>query len=229
MDVPLVSAYIFMEIPALKMDVGDSLYNANIVSLKKAIALAKSWNSKMVRVMTFGKQMAIWGFEGAEHWVAYENRTWSHMLRLFEEPVRLAEENGIDLVFETAINSLTTSGYLARKLADDLKSRHVKVLWDPANTLFNTDIPFPDAYETLKGHIGHIHIKDMIVDIRKSTITACRLGEGDMAPYLEDIAKALKKDNYDGVVSLENFYRPENGTFEDGYLQSLGTLQRLFG
>jgi hypothetical protein len=50
-----------------------------------------------------------------------------------------------------------------------------------------------------------------------------------MAPYLEDISKALKKDNYQGVISLESVYRPDDGTFEDGYRECLPAFKRLFG
>ena len=50
-----------------------------------------------------------------------------------------------------------------------------------------------------------------------------------MAPYLEDIASSLKKDGYQGVVSLEIVYRPENGTFEDGFRECLPAFKALFG
>ncbi len=49
-----------------------------------------------------------------------------------------------------------------------------------------------------------------------------------MAPYLADIAAALKPDKYQGVVSLESVHRPDNGTFEDGFRQSLSTFKQLF-
>jgi len=49
-----------------------------------------------------------------------------------------------------------------------------------------------------------------------------------MARYLDDIAAALKRDNYQGVASLESVYRPDNGTFEDGFRKSLTTFKRLY-
>lgn len=55
-----------------------------------------------------------------------------------------------------------------------------------------------------------------------------RLGTGDMAPYLEDIAGALKRDKYQGVVSYESVYMPDNGTFEDGFRESLPAMKQLF-
>jgi hypothetical protein len=50
-----------------------------------------------------------------------------------------------------------------------------------------------------------------------------------MAPYLEDIAGALKRDKYQGVVSYEGVYRPDDGTFEDGFRESLPAFKQLFG
>ena len=47
-------------------------------------------------------------------------------------------------------------------------------------------------------------------------------------PYLEPIAKALKRDNYQGVVSLESVYHPLNGTYEDGYRECLPKFKELF-
>lgn len=49
-----------------------------------------------------------------------------------------------------------------------------------------------------------------------------------MAPYLGGIAAALKRDKFQGVVSLESVYRPDNGTFEDGFKQSLPTFEKMF-
>ena len=36
-------------------------------------------------------------------------------------------------------------------------------------------------------------------------------------------------DNFAGVVSLESVYRPEGGTFEDGFRASVGKFKAIFG
>ncbi|MBW4081216.1 sugar phosphate isomerase/epimerase [Paenibacillus sp. S150] len=225
----VVGGFAFRDQSAQHIELGDAVYQANIEEIKAQIALAKSLNCTKIRCLTFSRQMAIWGYNGADHRNAYHNRTWPKMLRLFEEPVRLAEDNGIDLMIETGVNTLLTSAYLTRKFVEDMGSSRFKVLWDPANTLFHSETPFPDAYEELKGCIGHIHIKDGTVDIRKSTITSTKVGEGAMVPYMESIAGALMKDNYSGVVSLENFFVPDGGTLEEGYRQSVTGFKKLFG
>ena len=72
-------------------------------------------------------------------------------------------------------------------------------------------------------------MKDSVIDIPNASVTQCELDTGDMAPFLEDIAVGLKKDNYDGVISLESVYHPTDGTFEDGFHASLGKFKELFG
>jgi len=146
-----------------------------------------------------------------------------------EAPVKLAENEGITLVVETGNNAMITSGVLAKKLIDDLGTKHLKILWDIPNTMYCTEVPYPDAYEEIKDYIGHIHLKDCKIDIARATVRFCPLGEGDVAPYLEDIAAALKKDGYQGVISLESVYRPDNGTFEDGFRECLPAFKKLFG
>jgi hypothetical protein len=49
-----------------------------------------------------------------------------------------------------------------------------------------------------------------------------------MAPSFEPIAQGLKDDGYDGVISLESVYRPDGGTFEDGFKASVGLFKRVF-
>jgi sugar phosphate isomerase/epimerase len=225
----VVGGFAFRDQSAQHIELGDAVYRANMDEIKAQIALAKLLNCDKVRCLSFSKQMAIWGYNGADHRNAYHNNTWSKMLRLFEEPVRLAEDNGIVLMIETGVNTLLTSAYLNRKFIADMGSKNFKVLWDPANTLFNYETPFPDAYEEMKDCIGHIHIKDGTVDTRKSIITSTNVGEGTMANYMSDIADALKKDNYQGVVSLENFFIPDGGTLQDGYSQAVAGFKRIFG
>ena len=69
----------------------------------------------------------------------------------------------------------------------------------------------------------------MKYDIAKATVEFCKLGDGEMAPYLEDIGKALKRDGFQGVVSYESVYRPDGGTIEDGFKASFEEFKRIFG
>jgi sugar phosphate isomerase/epimerase len=226
--VPCITRHNFVGLPVMTTEIEDEAYQNHMEGLKRCIRIAKELGTDMVRIMSCRKEMIIFGYDGAERWVA-SSGAWERLLRLMEVPVKLAEDEGITLAVETGNNAMIASAWLGKKLIQDLGSRHLKIIWDIPNTLYCTDIPYPDAYKEIKDHIGHIHIKDCKANIARATVRFCPLGEGDMAPYLEDIAGALKRDGYQGVVSLESVYRPENGTFEDGYRECLPAFKELFG
>jgi sugar phosphate isomerase/epimerase len=226
--VACITRHNFVGLPIMTTEIEDEAYQRHVEGLKRCIRIAKELGTGLVRIMSGRKEMIIFGHNGAERWVA-STGAWEKLLKLMEVPLRLAEDEGITLVVETGNNAMITSGWLGRKLVEDLGSKNLKILWDIPNTLYCTDIPYPDAYAEIKDHIGHIHIKDCVANIARATVRFCPLGEGDMAPYLGDIADALKRDGYQGVVSLESVYRPDQGTFEDGYRECLPLFKKLFG
>ena len=226
--VSCISRHNFSGLPVMATEPEDEIYKEHTESLKRCIKIAKELGTDMVRIMSCRKEMIIFGYNGADQWVA-STGSWDRFLRLMEPPVKLAEDEDITLVVETGNNAMVTSGVLGKKLVDDLGTKHLKILWDIPNTMYCTEVPYPDAYEEIKDYIGHIHLKDCRVDIARATVRFCPLGTGDVAPYLEGVAKALKRDGYKGVISLESVYRPDGGTFEDGFRECLPEFKRLFG
>ena len=77
--------------------------------------------------------------------------------------------------------------------------------------------------------LGHLHVKDSLVNIPHATVDSVPLNQGAMQPHLSRIAEALRRDGYSGAISLESIYRPPGGTFEDGFRASVGTFKSLFG
>jgi sugar phosphate isomerase/epimerase len=226
--VPCITRHNFVGLPIMTTEIEDEAYQKHLAGLKRCFKIAKTLGTDLVRIMSGRKEMIIFGKNGAERWVA-STGSWDKLLKLMELPVQLAEEQGITLAVETGNNAMITSGYLGKKLVDDLGSKNLKIIWDIPNTLYCTDIPYPDAYQEIKDCIGHIHVKDCKSDIARATVQFCPLGEGDLAPYLGDIAAALKKDNYQGVISLESVYHPDHGTYEDGFQECLPAFKKLFG
>ena len=224
-SISCVSRHVFAGLPVMQTSPGDEQYQRHLDGLRRCIRMAKELDCGLVRVMSFRKEMIIFGSNGAERWVATDG-SWSRLLQLFEQPVRLAEEEGVTLVVETGNNAMINSGVLGRKLIDDLGTRNLKILWDIPNTLYCAEIPYPDAYQEIRSYIGHVHIKDCRVDIPRATVSFEPLGQGDMAPYLDGIFGALQRDGYAGVVSYESVYRPAGGDFEDGFRASLPVLKK---
>ncbi len=89
---------------------------------------------------------------------------------------------------------------------------------------------YPDGYQEIRdGYLGHVHIKDVVVDTPRSHLEVREMGKGQLADRFPPMAEALRSDGYDGVVSFESVYHPGNGDFEAGFRRCIGTFQALFG
>ena len=208
---------------------GDDLHTKHMDALKRVIDMAKELDCPMVRIMTPKKEQILWGKNGAEQWNVAKG-AWDATLPLIAPAVELAKAEDILLVVETGNGIMVNSNYTARRLIDELDAKsHLKVLWDPGNNCWCHELAYPDGYELLRdGYLGHIHIKDLVVNTPHATLEIKPMGEGQLGELFAPIATALKRDGYDGVISLESVYRPDNGTFKDGFLQCIGPFKTLF-
>ena len=228
MEVSCISRHNFAGIGVHEVNIGDSTYNHHMEKLKECINMAQKLGSPLVRIMSFRKEMVLFGEHGAEKWNVSDG-AWSKLVELLSPVVQLAKEEGIILVVETGNNAMITSCFLGKKLIDDLETTHLKVLWDPANALYCGENPSKNALDSMVGgYLGHVHMKDVEVSIHQATIKCVALGEGQMAPHLSTIAERLNDIDYKGSMSLESVYRPSGGNFEDGFQASISIFKNLF-
>ena len=228
MKVSCISRHNFAGMLVGDTEVGDGNYKRHMDSLQRCIDMALELGTNVVRIMSFRREMILFGSSGADYWVT-STGAWDKLLKLLESPVKLAEEKNINLVLETGNNAMVPSAWLGKKLIDDVGSDRLRILWDPANSLYANEPTYPDGWEALKdGYIGHFHIKDAKVNMPHAHVEFCEMGKGDMAPYLEPLANEMKLNNYNGYISLESVYRPDGGSFEDGYRASLPKFKELF-
>ena len=228
-EVSCISRHVFGGLPLGTGALDDPLYQEQLAALGRCIDMAKALDCPLVRIMAFRKEMILFGSHGAEEWVVSRG-AWDKLRALVEPALQMAQDRGVTLVMETGNNAMITSAFLARKLIDELGGDCLKVLWDPANSLYCAEAPFPDGYDCLRGGwLGHLHVKDVTVNIARATVSCRSLGAGDMQPYLEPMAAALREDGYQGAISLESVYRPLDGSFEDGFRSSVARFKQLFG
>ena len=178
-------------------------YREHITTLERCIGVAQALGTNLVRIFSFRKEMVLFGAEPV-----ISEGAWTTLMNRLEEPLQIADDAGITLVMETAISGNVTSAFLARKLIDEIGAPHLKVLWDPCSSLYCTEVPYPDGYEAIREHIVHIHLKDGVVNLPAATFDFCAMRQGQMDPYYNDIVDALKRDGYDGTISLESVYTP---------------------
>lgn len=208
---------------------GDALHISHMEALKRVIDMAHIVGSPLVRIMTQKKEQILWGAHGAERWNVAHG-AWNSMPPMIAPAVELAKAEGVTLVVETGNGTMVNSNYTARKLIDDLDAKDtLKVLWDPGNNCWCHERAYPEGYEELRGgYLGHIHIKDVQVDTPRATLEVREMGTGQLAPLFAPMAKALRADHYDGVVSFESVYHPGNGDFEAGFRASIGLFKQIF-
>ncbi len=227
-EVSCISRHIFGGLALGDLSPTAPVYRKHLADLNRCIDMAQALDCPLVRIMSFKKEMILFGSQGAEEWNVAQG-AWDKARELIAGAARIAEDRAITIVVETGNNAITNSAFLARRMVDEIGSARLKVMWDPANALYSTEAAYPDGYQALKGALGHIHLKDVVVEISKATIACRQLGTGQMAPYLDDMAAALKNDGYAGAISLESVYRPLGGSFEDGFRASVGALKAMFG
>jgi sugar phosphate isomerase/epimerase len=164
----------------------------HLTMLQRCIELAHALDTNLIRLFTF--------------WYEPGPPPWEQIAETFQEPLRLAAQEGIILGIENERSTMATG---ARRLADFLSlvnDPHLRAIWDPGNEQGNPEGSgaFPSGYETLKPWIVHVQLKD-VKCFPDGTRASVRLGTGDI-DYLGHLA-ALKRDGYGGYVSLETHWR----------------------
>lgn len=228
--VACISRHLFAGMSMATSKPGDALHSQHMNALKRCIEMAHQFACPLVRIMTGKKEMILWGRNGAEKWNVAQG-AWEAQLPLIAPAVELAKKEEITLVVETGNGTMVNSCWTGRRLIDDLDAKDVlKILWDPANNCWCHEQAWPDGYETMKGgYLGHLHIKDVLVDTPKATLEVRPMGQGQLAQQFQPIADALRTDKYEGVVSFESVYHPGDGNFEAGFRQSIGLFKKIFG
>lgn len=208
---------------------GDNLHTQHMDALKRVIDMAHTLGSPLVRIMSSKKEQILWGHNGAEKWNVTHG-AWDTLPPLIAPAVELAKKEAITLVVETGNGTMVNSNYTARKLIDELDARNtLKVLWDPGNNCWCHERAYPDGYDELSGgYLGHLHIKDVKVDTPRATLEVKEMGKGQLADQFQPMSDALKRDDYQGVISFESVYHPGNNDFEDGFRRCVGRFKEIF-
>jgi len=191
--------------------------------LQRCIRLAHAFDTRLIRVFSFWRKDA------------YSAEIEQRIIDLFAEPVSYAAAAGVVLALENEHACYVGTGTEAARIAAAVNSPALRIAWDPGNAFFADEIPYPNGYDAVKQWLAHIHIKDgrMIQTADQGLRPQwCVVGEGDI-DYAGHFA-ALKRDNYQGYVSLETHYVPAEGsgdggkgTPEDGSRPCLAAIRKL--
>lgn len=124
------------------------------------------------------------------------------------EALRLAAERagaaGVQLAIETEDGFWADTGERSAHIVRAINHPALGINWDPANSFFAGDEPYPAGYQAVRGLVRHVHFKDA----RRDPDGAPRYvadGEIDWAGQI----KALAADGYEGYISIETHLRPK--------------------
>ncbi|NOY81987.1 MAG: sugar phosphate isomerase/epimerase [Kiritimatiellaeota bacterium] len=120
------------------------------------------------------------------------------LVPLFREAADYAEEKEVGLGMENHKGSIAGCPEVCMELVRRVGSPFFGVLYEPAN-LMQAGVDYRQAYETFRGAIVHVHVKDSRV--RGGRYERTVLGRGDVdIPW---IVSRLAEDGYRGDFALE--------------------------
>jgi len=141
---------------------------------------------------------------------------------MLREAAQVAARSGITLCLE---NEAICFGATAAEVAAIVRAvdePNLRVTWDPANAVIAGEAPYPDGYREVAGLVGHVHFKDATVDPRTGRRHFVLDGDVDWEGQID----ALRRDGYEGHVSVETHLRPRLASTEARIAKLRGLLAR---
>ena len=177
--------------------------------LEDSFKLARFFGTRRVRIFSY--------------WRVHEpEKAYPYVRDRLAKAAQLAAKNDIILTLENEHACNVGTGRELARILDEVNSPHLLGVWDPGNAVMLDEYPYSVGYPGVRGRIGHIHIKDA----RKNPAT----GKFEWAPVgagvcnWKDQFAVLRKDGYNGTMSLETHYRRADGNKVESTRESLEGL-----
>jgi sugar phosphate isomerase/epimerase len=183
-------------------------YNQHLRTLRRVIELTKKLDINFTRIFTF------W-YEGELKY--YINK----IMDRFYNAIEIAESEGVILAVENEHSCMVGNAKDLRFFLDSVRTKWIKVLWDPGNAFVARETPYPYGYELIKDEIIHVHVKDAMV--RDGNFVWMPIGKG-MIDYRGQLS-AIKNKPY--VISLETHYRNSKNDAEESTKESFAGLMKI--
>ncbi|GIP32937.1 sugar phosphate isomerase/epimerase [Paenibacillus sp. J2TS4] len=189
----------------------EETVEAHFAKLDRAIEICKMLGTDKIRIFSF------WRENDPQK---YEQEIVEHL----RKAAQIAGQAGIILLLE---NEPACNGGFASevgRIAAQVASPNLKVLWDPGNEEYGGRPSYPEGYEAVRSQLGHVHVKDAYITSEGES-KCVPVGSGKV-PFVDQF-RALEKDGYDGLFTIETHYVPEGGTPKDGTAMTLEALIKL--
>lgn len=179
-------------------------YNENKKLLDKYIKIANIFESKYLRI--FSDVGKIPNFKSIKE--------------VLKEMSNITIKNKINLLVENEKNTYAEDISTCNKLIDSEKNLYI--LYDIENA-YSQGYNVLNEYEKNKNNIKYIHIRDY----NKKTEQYVYIGEGTIP--IQELLRNLKKDKYNGIVSLETMLPKynKNESKKDIFIKSYKSLMNI--
>lgn len=179
--------------------------------LARVIELAKLLGTHRIRIFSFWRE---------ENPRLHTEEIVGHL----RKAARVASREGVLLLLE---NEPSCNGGVAEEVAAIVRSVGMPALlalWDPGNEAYTGREAYPSGYASVKGLVGHVHLKDAYVS-HEGKGRCVPLGAGTVKVIAQ--LRALAADGYEGLYTIETHYVPEDGSRMTGTRITLEALKAL--
>jgi sugar phosphate isomerase/epimerase len=181
-------------------------------ALEKSFQLARFFGTKKVRIFSYWR-------------VPDPEKVYPQVRDRLAKAAKLAQKNDIILCLENEHECNVGTGKELGRILRDVNSPALRGNWDPGNAVMLGEVPFPDGYNAVKGLFPHMHVKDVRKNATTGKLEWAPVG-GGVIDFKGQIA-ALRKDKYNGTMSLETHYRRPDGNKMESTRESLEGLLKL--
>lgn len=171
----------------------DQEIQQHLEYLKHVSELAHIWGTNLIRVFTFWRESV----QGDLRAVA----------KKFFPAVEVARREGVILGVENEDSTFVGSGRELGEFLRVINQQGVRAIWDPQNAFYRTrgKESAVEGYEAVRPFVVHVHVKDADFEPKTGEPIAAELGNGRVDWPLQ--LRALRSDQYAGVLSLETHWR----------------------
>jgi len=180
--------------------------------LEKSFKLARFFNTHKVRIFTY------WRVDDPE-------KAYPYMRDRLAQAAQLAAKNDIILMVENEHSCNVGTGRELGRLLKDVNSPNLRGVWDPGNATMLGETPFPDGYNAVRGLFPHMHVKDSRKNAKTGKLEWAPVGGGTID--FKGQFQALRRDKYEGTMSLETHYRRPDGNKVESTRESLEGLLKV--
>jgi L-ribulose-5-phosphate 3-epimerase len=180
--------------------------------LDESFELARFFNTRKVRIFAYWR-------------VADPEKAYPYVRERLAKAAEIAQKADILLVLENEHECNVGTGKELGRVLKDINSANLRGNWDAGNAAMLAEVPYPDGYRDVQGWIAHTHVKDVKKNPQTGKLSWAPVGGGfiDWKGQLE----ALRKDGYEGTVSLETHYRRPDGNKVESTRESLEGLLKI--